>query len=202
MGEKSARKIEQICSLPHGWLDRHPAGATLDAGQETSWSVEAVESGPGRQILIWEQPGDLPPDADRVWIPRYDVECSAGDGAAQWTLREKQALPFTMGFFKAIGSNPEHCRLVNVRGDSMEPYLFDRDMVMVDVERGAVRDGRIYAVCFGDELFVKQIFKQIDGSLTLHSYNPRYPDRTVPATDTAHFQIFGQIVYRSGAGLS
>lgn len=169
----------------------------LDKRQSGLDKLKAAQS----QILVWEKPEDLPEDSNRVWIPRYDATCSAGDGAVNWAMREKQALPFTLDFFRAIGSNPEYCRLINVRGDSMEPYLFDRDMVMVDISKSMVHDGGIYAVCFEDEMFVKQIFKQAGGALTLHSYNPRYPDRIVPAEEGTKFRTVGQIIYRSGSGL-
>lgn len=153
------------------------------------------------EIHVWEHPSDLPPDENRVWIDRYDLACSAGSGVAQWEIRQKQAMPFTMEFFRSIGSKPQNCRLATTRGDSMEPYLFDRDMIMIDVTRRTVLDGKVYAICFEEEFFVKQLFKQTGGALTLHSYNPKYPDRIVPATEHTRFEILGQVIYRSGSGL-
>ena len=35
----------------------------------------------------------------------------------------------------------------------------------------------------------------------LHSYNAKYPDRIVPASDETSFQVIGQVIYRSGSGL-
>lgn len=152
------------------------------------------------QIIIWDTPEDLPPDETRVWVDRYDYVCSAGGGILQWDIRQKRALPFTAEFFKAIGSRPSSCRLVEARGDSMEPYLFNRDMMMMDLDKTSVRDGNIYAICFEGESLVKQLFKQSGGLLTLHSYNPKYPDRLVQLTEETDFQVVGEIVYRSGAG--
>lgn len=156
---------------------------------------------PDQQIVVWETLSDLPPDENRAWIDRYDLMCSAGTGLIQWEIRQKQALPFTLDFFKAIGSKPEHCRLASARGNSMEPFLFDRDMIMIDISKTAVRDGNIYAVRFEDETLVKQLFKQAGGALMLHSYNARYPDRIVPASDDTSFEVIGQVIYRSGSGL-
>ena len=153
------------------------------------------------QIVVWETLSDLPPDENRVWIDRYDLMCSAGTGLIQWEIRQKQALPFTLDFFRAIGSKPEHCRLATARGNSMEPFLFDRDLIMIDVSKTSVRDGNVYAVRFEDETLVKQLFKQAGGALMLHSYNARYPDRIVPASDDTSFEVIGQVIYRSGSGL-
>lgn len=152
------------------------------------------------QIAVWNEPADLPEDSDRVWIDRYDYACSAGNGIVQWEIRQKRALPFTGDFFRAIGSKPENCRLATARGSSMEPFLFDRDMIMIDVSRTAVRDGNVYAVCFEDESLVKQLFKLPGGALQLHSYNPKFPDRVISPADGASFHVVGEIVYRSGSG--
>ncbi|MEN4919690.1 S24 family peptidase [Achromobacter spanius] len=153
-------------------------------------------------IRLWDREEDLEPDENRVWVDRWDYQVCAGDGLIQWEIRQKQALPFTMDFFRAIGSKAKDCRLLMVRGDSMEPFLFNRDMVMVDVTKTTVRDGVVYAVAFEHEGLVKQIFKQTGGGLILHSYNPRYPDRVVEAEELDRLIIIGEIKYRSGSGFT
>lgn len=190
--------IAQLLNVSPTWLasgqgSRRAAAAASPASPDTF--------GADPQIIVWENLADLPPDDNRVWIDRYDLMCSAGTGLIQWEIRQKQALPFTLDFFRAIGSKPEHCRLASARGNSMEPFLFDRDMIMIDVSKKAVRDGNIYAVRFEDETLVKQLFKQAGGALMLHSYNARYPDRIVPASDDTSFEVIGQVIYRSGSGL-
>lgn len=151
-------------------------------------------------VIAWEHPDELPPDEDRVWIDRYDYQLSAGTGLIQWEIRSKKALPFDIGFFRALGSKPKDCKLLLVRGDSMEPYLFNRDLAMVDSSKNSIRDGKIYAVHFEDEPLVKQIFKQAGGGITLHSYNSKYPDRQIGPEQMASLSIVGEVIYRSGSG--
>lgn len=151
-------------------------------------------------VIAWEHPDDLLPDENRVWIDRYDYQLSAGTGIIQWEIRSKQALPFDMSFFRALRSKPKDCKLLLVRGDSMEPYLFNRDLAMVDSSKTTIRDGKIYAVHFEDEPLVKQIFKQAGGGVTLHSYNVKYPDRTISADQMESLSIVGEVIYRSGSG--
>ncbi len=151
-------------------------------------------------VIAWEHPEELPPDEDRVWIDRYDYQLSAGTGLIQWEIRSKKALPFDIGFFRALGSKPKDCKLLLVRGDSMEPYLFNRDLAMVDSSKNSIRDGKIYAVHFEDEPLVKQIFKQAGGGITLHSYNSKYPDRQIGPEQMASLSIVGEVIYRSGSG--
>ncbi|WP_186035333.1 XRE family transcriptional regulator [Burkholderia gladioli] len=152
--------------------------------------------------VAWENPDDLPPDEDRVWMDQYDYRFSAGTGHIQWEIRKKKALPFDIGFFKALGVRPQDCRLARVHGRSMEPYLFNRDLMMICEAKTHVRDGLVYAIYFEDEPLVKQIFKEPDGALRLHSYNPEFPDRVVTAEQLAGLQVVGEVVYRSGSGLA
>jgi phage repressor protein C with HTH and peptisase S24 domain len=152
-------------------------------------------------VIAWEDEADLPDDPERVWIDRFDYHFSAGSGVIQWEVREKKALPFDMGYFKALGSKPKDCRLLAVRGDSMEPFLFNRDMFMIDVEKTKIRDGGIYAVYFEDEPLVKQIFKKPGGALILHSYNStKFPDREIAGDQLEYVKIVGELIYRSGSG--
>jgi phage repressor protein C with HTH and peptisase S24 domain len=193
--QSSGRLVEiaQLLQVNPTWL------ASGQGARKAGTDIDAVSA--SDQIVVWENLSDLPPDENRAWIDRYDLMCSAGSGIVQWEIRQKRALPFTVDFFKAIGSKPEHCRLANARGNSMEPFLFDRDMIMIDISKTAVRDGNIYAVRFEEETLVKQLFKQAGGALMLHSYNAKYPDRIVPASDETSFQVIGQVIYRSGSGL-
>lgn len=153
-------------------------------------------------VLTWERPEDLEDDKDRVWIDRYDYRFSAGSGLMQWEVRQKKALPFDVGFFKALGVRPQDCRLAQVHGRSMEPYLFHRDMMMICTAKSQVKDGHIYAVYFEDEQLVKQIFKEPNGALRLHSYNPEFPDRVLIGDQLEALHVAGEVIYRSGSGLA
>lgn len=187
------RKLADALETTLTWLETGESPSAEDTRRQLLSATD--------QILVWDHPDDLPEDGNRAWIDRYDLVCSAGNGAVQWDIRQKRALPFTLDFFRAIGSDPRDCRLAEARGDSMEPFLFDRDMIMIDTSKTQPKDGKVFAVCFEDEFLVKQIFRQSGGDLTLHSYNSKYPDRIVSHSGRGHFEILGQIVYRSGSGI-
>ncbi|WP_231753056.1 MULTISPECIES: S24 family peptidase [Burkholderia] len=191
-GERAARRLERDYEMGEGYLDTpfESLPGTLQLPEDKG------------NVLVWEHPEDLPPDDDRVWLDKYDYKFSAGTGLIQWEVREKKQLPFDVGFFKALGVKPQDCKLVQVHGRSMEPYLFNRDMMMICTTRTHVRDGRVYAVYFEDEPLVKQIFKEPEGALRLHSYNPEFPDRVVTADQLGGLQIAGEVMYRSGSGLA
>lgn len=151
-------------------------------------------------VTVWENEEDLEPDEERVWVDRFDYHFSAGTGVIQWEMREKKALPFNKSFFREMGSNPKDCKLLVVRGQSMEPFLFNRDVFMIDTSRTHIRDGNVYAIYLDDEALVKQVFKKPGGVLVLHSYNPAHPDIEVTPDQMETVHIVGEYIYRSGAG--
>lgn len=70
-------------------------------------------------------------------------------------------------------------RIIKAKGDSMTDYIKDGDLVGIDISQTEVIDGEIYAVYFAGEGMIKQIFKEADGSLILHSLNEKFRDRRV-----------------------
>ncbi|CAB3784537.1 LexA family transcriptional regulator [Pararobbsia alpina] len=194
------RSLDKKLSAPE---DRKHGSAPDDppsTGQNADVIKRLLPNDKGN-VVAWENEGDLPHDPERVWIDRYDYHFSAGSGVIQWEVREKKALPFDAGFFKAIGSKPKDCKLVVVRGDSMEPFLFNRDMMMIDSSRTAIKEGHIYAIHFEDEALVKLIFKQAGGGLLLRSYNSaKYPDKIIGPDQSEFVTIAGELIYRSGSG--
>ncbi|WP_369065330.1 XRE family transcriptional regulator [Burkholderia gladioli] len=199
-GSKHLMAIARALGVSAEWLESEQGPKEAGAADAQPMPYKLPEN--KGNVLVWEHPDDLPPDEDRVWMDQYDYRFSAGTGLIQWEIRQKKALPFDVGFFKALGVKPQDCRLARVHGRSMEPYLFNRDMMMICEAKTHVRDGQIYAVYFEDEPLVKQIFKEADGALRLHSYNPEFPDRIVTGEQLAGLQIVGEVVYRSGSGLA
>lgn len=204
IGDKLARRIEAAFGHPEGWLDVEHTAEQNDESKTSQPDTLIKRLLPADQgnVITWERPEDLEPDESRVWIDRYDYRFSAGTGVIQWEIRQKKALPFDIGFFKALGVRPQDCKLAQCHGRSMEPYLFHKDMMMLWTAWHNLRDGHIYAIVFEDEPLVKQIFKEPEGALRLHSYNPEYPDKVIQTTQLEGLHIAGEVIYRSGSGLA
>jgi plasmid maintenance system antidote protein VapI len=204
IGDKLARRIESAFGRPEGWLDVQHNSVQNDVPKTSQPDALIKRLLPDDQgnVVTWEAPEDLAIDEDRVWIDRFDYRFSAGTGVIQWEVRQKKALPFDIGFFRALGVRPQDCKLAQVHGRSMEPYLFNRDMMMICSSKTRVKDGLIYAVVFEDEPLVKQIFKEPEGALRLHSYNPEFPDKVIHGDQLESLQIAGEVIYRSGSGLA
>ncbi len=137
-------------------------------------------------------------------IPIYDIRLSAGKGNAVWIVREQEDDPlfFRKGWFKARRLNPDSLKGLYVRGDSMEPYLFNHDTVLIDIDDTDITDGEVYALIFKDKFYVKEL-QNIDGEVKIISHNKeKYePMQTQKGEETQYgnyFQVLGKVVWRGG----
>ena len=84
--------------------------------------------------------------------------------------------------------------VINAIGDSMLPYIQDKDKLIVEHWQGEqIRDNGVYVFRLGDNIFVKRLVLNID-QLVIKSDNDIYPIRFIDVKDLADFQIIGQIV--------
>ena len=178
IGDKLARDIEKKLGLPILWLD----------GEMSRGAV-----------VEWDKAEDLPEGGQYILIDRYDLNLSAGGGHLQWVVHEKDPLAFRVNFFRAKGLRQQDCRALYVRGDSMEPVLWDGDTVLIDTSKRTVKDGDIYAVLYGDEYRIKRLFNLPGGGLQLVSDNRIYRALDIPAEAVEHLTILGRMVWRGGS---
>lgn len=130
-----------------------------------------------------------------AYIPMYDVEVSAGNGAAAYGVAEPaNHLAYRKDWLKLRGLFAKDLNCVTARGDSMEPTIHSKDTLLVDTSKNNPRDGQIYVIRSSDVLWVKRIQRQIDGSLSLISDNPTYAPMQLNLDDHPDIQVIGQVV--------
>lgn len=212
MGDDIARRIEAALGEAQGWMDasHDPAGQ-----QELESPLTVAEPLPGyaekraapreqpfnRSMIQAYDPDDGVPD-DVVLVPESRIEFAGGHGSIAYELvEEEEPATYRRSWFQKYGINPDRVRRFRVTGDSMEPLLFAKDTILVNLDETQVVDGRLYALRYGDQLRVKYLSRRIDGTLILRSVNPAYKDEEVPA-DLAneHITVIGRVRDRSGTG--
>ncbi|BDY13271.1 LexA family transcriptional regulator [Hydrogenimonas cancrithermarum] len=146
--------------------------------------------------LLYDQaPKSLEESTEKVATIRYfkQINASAGSGALNWqerfeTIRIDEALVGLLGGRKHL----KYIEALEVRGDSMEPLLYDGDLVAVDRSRQAVKNGSVYVFRIGEELFIKQLEKRRDEDRwACISFNPAYP---VIYTDPEEIHLIGEAI--------
>lgn len=101
--------------------------------------------------LYFGPPRDLtpPPEVDVdgsrfATVARHDASASAGGGFVNFDEAPIDHLAFSKTWLVQNGIQPGASVLINARGQSMEPSIYDGDLVMIDRRKREVRNGRIY----------------------------------------------------------
>jgi transcriptional regulator with XRE-family HTH domain len=136
--------------------------------------------------------GDGPTRESVVRIPRYDVQLAAGAGAWNEGRRRVEDIPITNEVLQQqFGrSSSNGLAFLTGRGDSMEPTICDRGLVLIDQSVTEVFDD-VFAFVLAGEARIKRIRRLTDG-LMLISDNHNYPPETVTGADMGRLQIIGQ----------
>jgi phage repressor protein C with HTH and peptisase S24 domain len=152
-------------------------------------------------VVTWDSEEELNALGDYVYIPRYNIEVSAGNGMVVWeeSIKE-QAQAFRREFVQLSGLNPKNLRVIYCRGDSMQPRIYDGDSLTIDMSQTSIVDGKTYIVRMGDEIFCQVLRKLPLGGVSVISLNPEYPAMTVSADESHKFEIVARVVQISSMG--
>lgn len=135
-----------------------------------------------------------------VMVQRYDVRFAAGAGASVEGERRDGTMAFPRGYLEQV----LHCAVGDVgigeaRGDSMEPTIFDRDLVMVNLKRREIADGEIFVLRLANDLVIKRVQREPDGSVLLMSDNKAYPNRRLTQAEADQVDVIGRMIWKGGA---
>jgi transcriptional regulator with XRE-family HTH domain len=126
-----------------------------------------------------------------------------GDTDIHYTFVRPGAALFDKSFFEHHRTDPADCRLVEVKGTEMEPYLFSGDWVIINNADTDVRDGgNIFAYLFpGNKLVVREVSWLPDGGLRLRTYKYLDEKIDVPPEKIPTLICLGRVIYRSSPQL-
>lgn len=143
-------------------------------------------------------------DDDWIAVPESKVAFSAGPGHIPTydLVDEREPATYRRSWFQKERINPKRVRRFRVVGDSMEPFVFAGDSILVNLDETNIVDGKVYAIRYGDDLRVKILSRRFDGTLTLRSFNSeKYKDEEIPpAVAAEHIAVIGRVRDKSGTG--
>lgn len=133
---------------------------------------------------------------DWVLVPIRDIAAAAGAGMINHGAEIIDRLPFSRAILRRYGVNPDRAEFIRAAGDSMEPTIRNGDLVLVDRSKREVRADAIYAIDVGEDVRIKRIRQNFDGSLTLISDNKSlYPEERLSSADAEHLQVRGRVLW-------
>ncbi|WP_323141309.1 LexA family transcriptional regulator [Massilia phyllosphaerae] len=218
LGLEKPKDLADFCRVSEGLVSQWFSGRTklgpkpLRALARTQFNLDWVTEGKlpkyraehgesTRRVRVLHPDDPLPDDV--VLVPESRIEFAAGNGrtALYELVEDEEPATYRRSWFQKHGINPERVRRFRVAGDSMEPMLYARDTILVNLDERNVIDGKMYAIRYGDELRVKYLSRRVDGTLLLRSVNPAYPVEEVsPELVEQHISIIGRVRDTSGTG--
>ncbi len=166
VGASIARRIEVAAGLPLGWMD-HTHG-TRDGFEEI----------------------------DVVSVPVFDVEASAGHGSLVESEERSKELFFRYDWITERGFQQSFLGIIRVLGNSMEPTIPDKAVILVNREDTEIKNGRIYVLRYDDMLHVKRLQRLPGNMVQVISDNAaEYPPFVVDVSSDVEFRVLGRVVW-------
>lgn len=199
LGNESARVFSRRCGLSEGAIRSYMSGDTYPTLDRLELIANAL--GKDMQWLAFgeEKAGsiDVKGMDDYAFVPLYDAQCSAGDGAWNENCRVLTHISFTRYSLRKQGLTPDHLSAIRIDGDSMEPVLHNGDTVLIDHTRTTIEGEGIYILRLDGHLYAKRLQRNFDG-VSVISANSAYDKVTVPRDRLHELEIVGRAVWSAG----
>lgn len=185
------------------WLSGRNKGMRAETAQKVANALGVS--------ALWLATGDETPaaqpeapvaDDECVLIPVLGLRASAGFGyTPSWEDMEETGdkIPRLRSWFHKHHLNPASCCFLGVKGDSMEPTIWDGDKILVNRAYQPILAGKVYAFFIDGDLRVMRLIQKLDGTLIIRSDNSGYPEEELPSDERDRFQMIGRVVDRQGS---
>lgn len=139
--------------------------------------------------------GSIKNDVGMPTIAKHEIKEADAVSYATYSKQAINYLDFKRSWLKKNEHNPDKLVWVEVKGDSMEPMLFEGDLVLVDKCERSLTNGKTYVIRVDNELIVKAIQKLPANKIQISSANPMYPPFILDEQQVEEaISIVGQVV--------
>lgn len=178
ISDDMAERIENAFGLPRGEMDLPE--------ERTTWTFT-----PSNVVIAEEG------DADFYTIPKVQLQLSAGMTGFQTVpeIYDGSKLSVSKNWVERNGYIPERLVAIRVKGDSMEPNLYEDDQVIINTGDTRMEDGAVFAVNFEGQAVVKRLIRD-RGEWWLASDNPDQVRHRRKSCRDGECIIIGRIVRR------
>lgn len=131
-----------------------------------------------------------------LWVPLFDINASAGDGALTDIERVTAMRPFDMGFIRSdLGIQHLELAMCGIIGDSAAPRLNSRDTVLIDRRDRDVHTEGMHVVRLDGALLAKRLQRLPGRILRVSSQNEDYAPFEISGSEEAErdFAVIGRV---------
>lgn len=190
-----------VSDLERGRSQRSSYNATIAkaCGVSALW----LESGEGEMLEVTSAGNNgSPSEKDYALILQYKAHGSCGNGYLNDHVEVTEGLVFKRDWLARMKAKPENLRVIYAEGESMEPYVFEGDVVLFDCSKTDPKDRQTYVIRRPDGgISIKRMIQQIAGTWLIRSDNAdkfKYPDEQLSEDALHEVPILGRVIWRGG----
>ncbi|WP_342595495.1 S24 family peptidase [Salinicola lusitanus] len=131
-------------------------------------------------------------------VPLYDVEGAAGAGRSLENESVVGTFTIDSETLTQLGLVGARLAGIRVRGDSMEPTLFDGDWTFVNLDDTNFAQAGVFLVWVSGELRIKRVQRLAGGAMYLISDNTHYEKEMIRRGQMQDVAILGRVKTRLG----
>ena len=173
--------IAQACGVSAIWLEKNEGNMLDGSGADAEKSPSSI---------------------DYALIPQFNAKGDCGDGYLNDHIEVSEGLAFKRSWLKRMNAKPENLFVIYARGDSMEPYIFEDDVVLFDTSQTEPKDKQVYVIRRPDGgNSIKRLTQQLSGVWVIRSDNPdknANPDELASEESIHDMPILGRVIWRGG----
>jgi transcriptional regulator with XRE-family HTH domain len=148
------------------------------------WLLSGIDS---------EDLSNTPKDCDFTQIPLVDVQLSEGNGSFVTSEEVKEYYQFRKDWLTQTVTSSKNAILVGVTGNSMEPTIYNGDVVMIDTGRTHIYEGEMYALRMDNTVMIKRLSHRPGDKVIIMSDNKKeYPPYE---TERKNIHVLAQVVW-------
>lgn len=151
-----------------------------------------VESEFSLAIGSLDVPLDKPDHDATILVPMLDLSRPGADSTGQVMTEVRISKSWVRSNTEVNDIN--QLAIISAQGDSMEPTFPSGSVLLVDRSVAGIHADGIYAFSLGEDVWIKRVQRNLDGSLTVKSDNERYTSDTVSKEDRAKLTVHGRVV--------
>ncbi len=136
-----------------------------------------------------------------AFIPQYDAKAAAGLGSENPHVEIQSTLAFKRNWLRSKGAKPEHLIVMYADGQSMQPTINHKDVLLVDRSKIEPVDSSVFVLTSREGAIVKRLVQAPLGQWILRSDNSdkdTHGDRFYGASQGNEHRIIGQVIWRGG----
>lgn len=207
---KRKGQIAEECGVSPSSVTQWISGESKSLKPENLFALASATGFSAQWLAVGEGPeqilGDLerlPSEEDYALIPQYTAKGACGDGYLNDHVEIRGGLAFKRDWIKRMGAKPENLFVIYADGDSMEPFIFEGDVVLFDSADCEPKDRQVYAIRRPEGgISIKRLSRQLSGTWMIRSDNTdkaRHPDEQTTDEAMHEMPILGRVIWRGGA---